>query len=97
MAGFLDLMQERVRSASPLLDSGIQHLCDWGRGARHRPRSGTLRVGVAFAAGTMLGLAVMPAIWLARMPTTHRISEDDAIDRDSIDSFPASDPPQRWR
>jgi hypothetical protein len=66
-----------------------------GSGNR-QPRSMALRAGLAFAAGAAVGLAAPPMIrTLFRSPGKVRVAMDDAIDRDSEDSFPASDPPQR--
>jgi hypothetical protein len=67
-------------------------------GGNHRPRSVARNASIAFAAGAFLGLAAPPVIRsMLRSPTRVRAAVDDAIDRDSVDSFPASDAPQRGR
>jgi hypothetical protein len=67
-------------------------------GRSRRPRSVARNASLAFAAGAVLGLAAPPVIRsMLRSPTRVRAAVDDAIDRDSADSFPASDAPQRGR
>jgi len=67
-------------------------------GRSRRPRSVARNASIAFAAGAVLGLAAPPVIRsMLRSPARVRAAADDAIDRDSADSFPASDAPQRGR
>jgi hypothetical protein len=67
-------------------------------GRSRRPGSVARNASIAFAAGAVLGLAAPPVIRsLRRSPARVRATVDDAIDRDSADSFPASDAPQRGR
>jgi hypothetical protein len=68
-----------------------------GSGNR-QPRSVAQKASFAFAAGTVLGVVAPPVIRaILRSPAKARVALDDAIDRDSADSFPASDAPQRGR
>jgi hypothetical protein len=63
-----------------------------------QPRPRFLRAGLAFAVGAAVGLAAPPVIrTMFRSSARARTAMDDAIDRDSADSFPASDAPQRGR
>jgi hypothetical protein len=86
--------------AMVVVSSALRLLSDLrllGSGNR-QPRSVALKAGLAFAAGTVLGLAAPPVVRaMRRSPASVRVAVDDAIDRDSADSFPASDAPQRGR
>ena len=81
-----------------VISSALRLLSDLrllGSGSR-QPRSMALKAGLAFAAGTAVGLAAPPVIrTMLRSPARARVALDDEIDRDSADSFPASDAPQR--
>ena len=89
-----------VGVALVLASSALRLLSDLrllGRSSR-RPRSVARNASLAFAAGAVVGLAAPPVIRsMLRSPGKVRAAADDAIDRDSADSFPASDAPQRGR
>lgn len=109
MTRYLNLVQDRGPSAPAV----SRNWMGWGRtlgtawlvtnsalrlwdDAHRRRRPTRLHVGAAFAAGAAIGFAVWPVVrTIVSAKSATRM--DAAIDRDSADSFPASDPPQRGR